>query len=205
MISVRAAKDKCKDDISKIENYEQAVNDKENMWECHHRLELTLEGEYAHSEKDLIRMGMYYKRPYFELIFLEIHDHHRLHDEANLREGRGTDRNALANYVKINGSTFKGRKHTDEAKLKISKARTGIKLTEEQRKKISLAKQGTKHTDEWVKWFSEESTFLIRTEFGKKYYEHTGLRMKDDKPKYDKERRFYLNHGYCRWEVQESK
>ena len=25
-----------RDDISKIENYEQAINDKENKWDCHH-------------------------------------------------------------------------------------------------------------------------------------------------------------------------
>lgn len=30
----------CKEDISKIENYELAVNDTE-MWECHHRTEIS--------------------------------------------------------------------------------------------------------------------------------------------------------------------
>ena len=69
----------CRDDLSKIENYEQAINDKENKWVCHHRLELTLEGEEALSQKDLMRMGMYYNRPYFELIFLTNEEHTSLH------------------------------------------------------------------------------------------------------------------------------
>lgn len=56
MISLNTAKKYCKDDISKIENYEQAINDKENIWECHHRLQLTLEGEFAHNRKELKRL-----------------------------------------------------------------------------------------------------------------------------------------------------
>lgn len=89
MISNEGARQKCKDDISKIENYDKAINDKDNMWELHHRLELTLDGEFAHSRAELIRMGMYWKRPSFELIFLERKEHHRIHDEANKKVGRG--------------------------------------------------------------------------------------------------------------------
>lgn len=66
----------------KIENYEQAVNDKENLWICHHRLELTLDNELVHTPKELKRMGMYYNRPYFELIFLKKKDHDVLHKKG---------------------------------------------------------------------------------------------------------------------------
>lgn len=45
MISIQGAKQKCKDNISLIENYEQAVNDKSQMWVCHHRLEISLDGK----------------------------------------------------------------------------------------------------------------------------------------------------------------
>lgn len=69
----------CKDDITKIENYDKAISDTENMWHCHHRLELTLDGEFANNKRELIRLGMYYKRPYFELIFLTEHEHKSLH------------------------------------------------------------------------------------------------------------------------------
>ena len=72
----------CKDDISLIENYEEALNDTENQWCLHHRLELTLNGEFAHTAEELIRLGMYYKRPYFELIFLKASDHASLHNKA---------------------------------------------------------------------------------------------------------------------------
>lgn len=79
MIAEYNARKYCKDDISKIENYEEAINDKENIWECHHRLEFTLDGELAHTKKELERLRMYKKRPYFELIFLKEKDHNNLH------------------------------------------------------------------------------------------------------------------------------
>ena len=69
----------CRDDISLIENYNEAVADTENVWVCHHRLELTLDGEFANSKADLIRYGMYYNRPYFELIFLPDTVHRKMH------------------------------------------------------------------------------------------------------------------------------
>ncbi len=69
----------CRDDISLIENYNEAVADTENVWVCHHRLELTLDGEFANSKADLIRHGMYFKRPYFELIFMKKSDHFSMH------------------------------------------------------------------------------------------------------------------------------
>lgn len=79
MINVSKVNRFCRDDIKLIENYNEAVSDTENVWACHHRLELTLDGEFANSKADLIRYGMYYKRPYFELIFLKITDHKKLH------------------------------------------------------------------------------------------------------------------------------
>lgn len=84
MISIKKQKQKhfCKDDYSLIENYDQAINDKTQYWHLHHRLELTLDGEYAHSAEELIRMGMYYDRPYFELIYLSNSEHSRLHNKA---------------------------------------------------------------------------------------------------------------------------
>lgn len=79
MICQTTVKKFCKDDISKIENYELAIQDK-SMWHCHHRLELTLNNEKAHSKEDLKRLGMYFNRPYFELIFLPSAEHRALHN-----------------------------------------------------------------------------------------------------------------------------
>jgi hypothetical protein len=98
MIGLSKVKRECKDDITKIENYEEAINDKVNMWECHHRLELTLDGEFAHTHKELKRLGMYWYRPYFELIFLKQEDHKKLHGEK---------------YANIRSSKMKGKSLTD--------------------------------------------------------------------------------------------
>lgn len=82
MISEYTAKRYCKDDISKIENYEQAINDKTQTWDCHHRLELTINDEQAHTKEELVRLEMYYDRPYFELIFLKPKEHQALHNKS---------------------------------------------------------------------------------------------------------------------------
>lgn len=55
-----------------IENFELAKADNFKGWVIHHRLEITLEGEFAHDVKDLERLGMYWKRPYYELIYMKL-------------------------------------------------------------------------------------------------------------------------------------
>lgn len=39
MINIGSTKAYCKDDITKIENYEKAIADKTQTWAIHHRLE----------------------------------------------------------------------------------------------------------------------------------------------------------------------
>ena len=73
MINKQSAKAYCREDISLIENYENAINDKTQTWVCHHRRETVF------SRKDLIEIGEYYKRPACELIFLTSLEHNRLH------------------------------------------------------------------------------------------------------------------------------
>lgn len=51
MISVYFTKKYCKDDISKIENYEKAINDENETWICHHKMEIR--EDYINSSKDL--------------------------------------------------------------------------------------------------------------------------------------------------------
>lgn len=112
MISIQGAKQKCKDNISLIENYEQAVNDKSQMWVCHHRLEISLDGKNElHRYKDLIRLGMYYKRPYFELIFLPQSEHMSLH--LNTIEAR-----------KRRSKVHTGLKHSNTTKNKMKKPKS---------------------------------------------------------------------------------
>lgn len=66
-------------ELEKIENFELAKVDNFEGWDIHHRLELTLDGEFAHSYKSLKRLGMYFNRPYFELIFIRSSEHMKLH------------------------------------------------------------------------------------------------------------------------------
>lgn len=102
-------------ELGKIENYDKAIADKTQIWECHHRLELTLDGEFAHTREELKRMGMYYNRPYFELIFLTKAEHMRLHGKAR----------------------------SEEHKNSISKIHKGKLVSEETRKKMSKPKSNS--------------------------------------------------------------
>lgn len=75
-----------------IENYAAAKANNFKGWILHHRLELTINGEYACSTDTLKRLDMYYNRPYFELIYLKTEVHTALHNKArwkaNLKIGR---------------------------------------------------------------------------------------------------------------------
>ena len=123
----------CKDDISLIENYDKAVKDKEQTWDCHHRRELET------SRKDLIKIGEYFNRPARELIFLTHSVHRALHNKGNKYR--------------------LGKHHNDETRRKISIANKGIKrksLTEETKQKIAESLKG-KTTWNKGKHHSEET------------------------------------------------
>lgn len=71
MINEKQARKFCRDDLSKIENYDKAFADKTKTWDLHHRLELTMDGEFALTAAQLKMHDMYYNRPYYELIFFD--------------------------------------------------------------------------------------------------------------------------------------
>ena len=122
MIDERRVRKYCRDDISKIENYDKAIADTNTTWHLHHRLELTLDGEPALTTEQLKMHDMYYNRPYYELIFLTPTEHSRLH--------------------------VKGKHPSDETRRKLSKAQKGKKrgpMSNETRRKISEAQKGKKH------------------------------------------------------------
>lgn len=177
MISIVNAKRKCRDDISKIENYDKALADTSQTWVCHHRLELTLDGEFAHTHKELIRLGMYYKRPYFELIFLTPSEHEALH--CNTEE-----------FKQKMSESHKGIKPTKETKRKISESLKEHPVSEETKQKMSESLKGK----------SPVNKGIPITEFGKKYYEHYGYCKFENKKQYEKERSWYRRHEKCRWE-----
>ena len=121
MICIRTAKKYCRDDISLIKNYDKAVSDTEHMWDCHHRLEFTLDGKYARSVQDLMRLNMYYKRPYFELIFLTKSEHKKIHNGAE-------------EYRRKMSEAQKYSKYADERRRNIGKALAGRTKSEFGRK-----------------------------------------------------------------------
>ena len=76
MINEKKAKMYCCDDLSLIENYVDAVNSSEK-YHCHHRKE-----DEGFSRDELKNMGMYFKRPAEELIFLTEKEHRILHSKG---------------------------------------------------------------------------------------------------------------------------
>lgn len=80
MIDEYRAKKYCKEDISKIENYVKAVNDKTQIWDLHHKTEIW----WNCSKQDLIDNECYYNRKACELIFLTHAEHTRLHQKGKV-------------------------------------------------------------------------------------------------------------------------
>lgn len=127
----------CKD-FTKIENYDLAIADTTQTWDCHHRLEISPMGN-TFTKKYLIKQGLYYNQPAESLIFLTHSDHMSLHNKDN--------------------KAFLGHNHSDETKQKISerlKGRDsptkGKKWTDDQREKINHkgknnSMYGKNHTD----------------------------------------------------------
>ena len=123
MINEILAKIYCREDISKIENYDKAIADTTQVWDCHHRDEVRVlpsEMTAIRSRQDLKECGRYYGCPANELIFLTHSEHSRLH--------------------------MKGKLHSDETRMKISESMkgklTGRTLSEEHRRKISESNKG---------------------------------------------------------------
>ena len=88
MINERCAQSYCSEDISLIENYQQAIADEERTWEIHHRRECDSEGRTLFTKKQLIEMGLYFNRPASELIFVTRAMHNKLHRERSVKGGK---------------------------------------------------------------------------------------------------------------------
>ena len=204
-----------KGDLTKIENYDKAVTDKSQMWVCHHRLELTLDGEFAHSYKDLERMGMYYHRPYFELIFLTETEHRRLHmktqseiTEKKMKEAIKISKQS-EEYRKKISEARKGMKFSAEHRKNISESHKGKKLSEETKKKLSIANKGKKlapfsleHKNKIGKAFKNKPR--SKSDFGQKYFAHFGYSNAENPKQYQIEHNWYYRHNHkCSWEKEE--
>ena len=81
MISYNNARAYCAEDLSNIERYNEAISDNTRMWICHHKL-----GETCFSKEELKEMGLYYKRPAYELIFVTEDEHDDLHPNTCFKD-----------------------------------------------------------------------------------------------------------------------
>ena len=148
MINESYAHKYCRDDLSKIENYDKAIADTSQTWVIHHRLELTLDGEFALSVDQLKMHDMYYNRPYYELIFLTPTEHRRLHMEGK----------PLTDEHRRNISEAKkGKQRSEDTRRKLSEALKGRTLSEDTRRKMSEAHKGKHHSEETRRKLSEST------------------------------------------------
>ena len=127
MINEKKVRKYCKEDISKIKNYDKAIADNTQVWHCHHMTETW----WHCSKKELIENECYYGRKACELIFLTKAEHRQLH---NMNMSEETRR-------KMSESN-KGLKRSDESRRKMSEAHKGHIVSEETRIKISEANKG---------------------------------------------------------------
>lgn len=97
----------CCEDISLIENYESAISDKTDMWDCHHRLETHDENGNIRTKgsdltvDELIARNIYYNRPAKELIFLPKREHLRLHQSLRIMSEETKKKLSIINTSKI--------------------------------------------------------------------------------------------------------
>ena len=121
MINEKCAKCYCSEDISLIENYNQAISDEERTWEIHHRIECDENGRTLFTCKQLKEMGLYFKRPASELIFVTRSMHWKLHREIYEKRGKIVGKK----YGKIGGKI--GGKKNSISILQFTKDGTLIK------------------------------------------------------------------------------
>ena len=134
MISERGPKKYCSEPLENIENYQEAVNDKEHMWDCHHRAEILPCGVY--SREALKRVGMYWNRPANELIFLRADEHNRIHGSNLSTETR-----------RMMSESHKGNLHSSETRRKMTESRKGRHFSEETKRRIAESQPTRKNVE----------------------------------------------------------
>ena len=135
MISIKHVKLFCREDPSLIENYDKAIADTSQIWECHHRLEI--QGSVITSKKELKEQGLYYHRSACELIFLTRAEHTSLHHKGKPKPKSEAHRKKLA-------EAHKGKKLSEAHKQSIANSHKGKPKSEEWKRKLSESVKRTK-------------------------------------------------------------
>ena len=129
MINEYNAKQFCSDEISLIENYREAISDQKRTWDVHHRRECDENGRTLFTHKQLINIGLYFKRPASELIFVTRSMHKKLHREQ------------MRNFSKIGGKIGGKISGGSEAAKEAAKEKCSIPI-------LQFSKDGT-FVKEW--------------------------------------------------------
>lgn len=127
MVSIKQAKRFCKDDISLIENYDKAMSDETQIWECHHRMETHRRNGKPRvtvlSRNDLKEWRIYFKRPASELIFLTRAEHEALPRSAEWKRKQSQRvYNFSEEHRRKLSESAKGKPKSEEHKRKLSEA-----------------------------------------------------------------------------------
>lgn len=153
----------CRDDISLIENYYEAISDNKETWVCHHRDKLRILPSgmiVRRSREELKEIGRYYNCPANELIFMKRSEHASLHSsghtcsketrkklaESAYKQWERQDRTAIGNRI---SNSLKGYKQTEEHIANSIKGRIGIKWSEESKKEHSIRMKGNHKGHHW--------------------------------------------------------
>lgn len=129
-----SAKKFCRDDISLIENYSEALADTTQVWYVHH---INGEPSTGFSKADLIKMNMYYNRPASELKFVTYKMHDAIHGNSTNWGKANKGKQLSTEHKRKIAIARKGKKLSDDTKAKMSASRTGVKLTSKHKKAIS--------------------------------------------------------------------
>ena len=137
MINKYQAQTYCKEDISKIENYDKAIADTTQTWVCHHRTEIW----WNCTRKELLENECYYNRKACELIFLTPAEHSSLHHKGKSLTDEHKRKLSASMKGKNKGRTslMKGKSRSDEIRLKISESKKGKQFTAEHKRRLSEA------------------------------------------------------------------
>lgn len=195
MINERYAKEFCKEEISKIENYDKAINDPTQIWDCHHKIELHQDGSVRFTRASLKKLDLYYNRPASELIFLTHSEHSHIHNKG-------------VNHPLYGKPAWnKGKTSTPETRAKLSESHKGKTFSAETKAKMSASRKGKKlapFSAEHKAKLSEAHKGVTHTEFGRKFKEHFGISRQDNVKLYKKENTWYTKHNKtCRWEKED--
>ena len=133
-------------------------------------------------------------------------------DDVKRAEQSNKLKSALKEYYKTHDVWNKGKTYSDEYREKISKGVTEYCSKESVRKYRSEQQKGKPHphkggfqSEEKGRKISEACKLRtpesrLKTEFGKKFYEHFNLQQIDNKNLYAREYKFYRKFGKCSWE-----